>query len=299
VRLRATLAGGRQPLLPLEDLAEREGALAAINGDYHGLDGFLLGKTYSSLKTGWDADDLAAYLSSSPAPEEGAFWIDEAGEPHVGTLDLGGSLGFVASVTQGWNVATGQVTLVTDAAPGRHSTPGASCLPVERIDATHYRIAGPLGHAFEGSALVVRDDALPLVRDELSLGHVIALSVRKRVRVAIGTGPRLIENGVVCPRVCGPEALARWSRYPRTAVGFDADAVYLVATVQEPRRQVSFEDFAHALRALGCTDATNLDGGPSSGIYAEGRLLNAVPGFEGVINPVGSALVVESAPGLR
>jgi exopolysaccharide biosynthesis protein len=80
----------------------------------------------------------------------------------------------------------------------------------------------------------------------------------------------------------------------RTAVGFNDVGVLLVTTLQGGRRPgLTMADLAAALRALGCREALNLDGGPSSALYGAGRLLNVAPGFEDVINPVASALLVE------
>jgi exopolysaccharide biosynthesis protein len=51
-------------------------------------------------------------------------------------------------------------------------------------------------------------------------------------------------------------------------------------------------ELSHALLALGCTDALNLDGGPSSTLCVGGRVVNVSQGLEDAWDDVGSALAV-------
>ena len=122
--------------------------------------------------------------------------------------------------------------------------------------------------------------------------------------LAIGTGPVLLAAGEVTSVVRDEKKQGGWiNRLARTAVGFDDAAVFLVATAQEPRAGLSMVGLAEAMKALGCREALNLDGGPSTTLVAKGQLLNVPPGEEGRVNPVASALLVleplAGDPGLR
>jgi len=75
----------------------------------------------------------------------------------------------------------------------------------------------------------------------------------------------------------------------RSAVGVTADGQVILAAIS--RGELSLQDFARALKAWGCVDALNLDGGPSSQMYVEaGEVKVDVPGGY----PVPNALAILS-----
>lgn len=78
------------------------------------------------------------------------------------------------------------------------------------------------------------------------------------VTEALQCHPRLVSGGQVVPGLQAGEHL-------RSAVGVTAaGAVVLAVTC---RGELSLHDWARALKALGCHEALNLDGGPSSQLY--------------------------------
>jgi len=88
------------------------------------------------------------------------------------------------------------------------------------------------------------------------------------VSQAVQCGPRLVRDGQ-------PTKLKDSEPTRRSGVGLDADGhLILAATVSGWLR---LAEFAEALVALGCRDATNLDGGPSTGFV--------VPGFVNADGP--------------
>ncbi len=277
-------------LRPLGEIAASAGAIAAVNGDYHEMRGFLLGKTYSTLVEGGDPRDLARYrVAGRPDPGDASFWLDEARVPRISPLDLEASIGLPADVEQGLHHSRSAANLVTAPTPGSTPLERAWAFPVDPVR-EGFRISGPAARRLDGPSLVVREDAVARLATAVAPGAVLALSVRKRVDLAIGTGPWLLASGEIPRRV--PEGDEAWSRYPRTAVGLNADTIFLVATIHAAHQRVSMLELARALLALGCTDALNLDGGPSTSLWARGRLLNVSPDLAGLVDPVGSALCV-------
>jgi hypothetical protein len=108
----------------------------------------------------------------------------------------------------------------------------------------------------------------------------------------IGGNPTLLENGqysigeCTSRYFCGPN--------PRTGVGVTPDGTILLVTVdgRQPgySRGMTLREFADLFRYLGATDALNLDGGGSTTMVVEGRIVNRPSG--GYERPVGSALLV-------
>jgi hypothetical protein len=203
VRLRAVLADEKQRRL--RDLADiATSSLAAVNGDYHYLNGPDFARTYSPLVT----DGRVAWVASASE----SFWLDADHVPHVGRM-------------------------------GEHAW------------------------------------------------------------LAIGTGPKLVENGEVTEAVLAEKNMPGWiGRFARTAVGFDANTIYLVVTPQERSALLTMKELARALKKLGCVEALNLDGGPSTTLVINGALANVPEGDEGQVNPVASALLVlapDGSPGVN
>ncbi|MHB9133574.1 MAG: phosphodiester glycosidase family protein [Armatimonadota bacterium] len=92
------------------------------------------------------------------------------------------------------------------------------------------------------------------------------------IREAVGAGPRVLHKGkpVFDPRSEGfsdPKILERAGT--RSAVGFTADHVLYLITTTNAR----VCDLGSILKALGCVEGMNLDGGASSGLWYRGNYL--------------------------
>ncbi len=100
------------------------------------------------------------------------------------------------------------------------------------------------------------------------------------VTEALQCHPRLVTGGQVVSRF-------KPGKHVRAAVGVtEAGEVILAVTCQG---ELSLRDWARAMKALGCQDALNLDGGPSSQLYFHaGETELDLPGAYGIP----SALVV-------
>lgn len=96
-------------------------------------------------------------------------------------------------------------------------------------------------------------------------------------REALQCGPRLVIAGRI-PRFKPGESV-------RSGVGVTATGRVVLATVS--RGELSLADFAKVMKAWGCRDALNLDGGPSAQLYVNspGFKLD-LPGLYGVPNAI-------------
>lgn len=123
------------------------------------------------------------------------------------------------------------------------------------------------------------------------------------IRQAIGGGPRLLSRGQFAAGTFAgfegfPETLTN-RRHPRTAIGVldDGRIILLVVDGRRPSHSLGMTllELAAALRRLGAVEAMNLDGGGSSVLVVGGRAVT-VPSEETGERPVADALVVLPAP---
>lgn len=299
----------RGGLRPLGEVAPGLGALVAINGDMHRLSGFAEGTTYSTL-----VERGRARVVGSPFSYACAFWLDRAGQPHVGRPDLHLDLSLPDGTTQpafaeledggAWP------TLVTRAG-GAWSAPDQAGWSLTARGGTWEEGARfqlgtllPPRAPRQGPALLFHpgpgSEALERLTPGGELTAKLAGADAARAWTVIGTGPRLLEAGQLAQALDEPADAGWTSRAGRTAIGLSDEALILAVTWKAPRQGLSLSTLARALRRLGCTDALNLDGGPSSALWAGGRVLNTGPGED---DPVASGLFVlapaEGEPGLR
>ncbi|MCA8926281.1 MAG: phosphodiester glycosidase family protein [Planctomycetes bacterium] len=265
----AALAGVSAP-------AKRRGALVAINGDYHRLGGSVCeGSPFSTFLEGsrWHA-------LGSPYGYSCQFWLDAEGQPHVGRLDLRGQVQLPDGPLEVClNQELGEALLLLRT-PGAWRVPqGRVALPLELLDVRRVRVVGALRaarKALQGPALLAKVGFTAQRLRGLEVGAELSLSQSGadagKPQLVVGTGPRLLEGGQVPEALTADPADTGWTiRVPRAAIGFDEEAVYLVATPLDPRAGLSLADFARALAALGCKEAVNLDGGPSPSLWAAGH----------------------------
>lgn len=90
-----------------------------------------------------------------------------------------------------------------------------------------------------------------------------------RVMVA---GPTLLLRGQTCvfPRAQGFDSGVHYSRQIRSAVGLTSTNKLLLVTTT---RRVYMSQLAKAMKEMKCVDAAGLDGGSSTGLYWQGKLL--------------------------
>ncbi len=107
----------------------------------------------------------------------------------------------------------------------------------------------------------------------------------------IGGNPTLLESGVMTAESCSGSYFC--DRNPRTGIGIHANGKVMLVTVdgrQEKSVGMTPVEFAQLFQYLGATSALNLDGGGSTTMWVRGRLVNRYS--EEAERPVGSAILV-------
>jgi cell division septation protein DedD len=123
-----------------------------------------------------------------------------------------------------------------------------------------------------------------------------------QIRQAIGGGPRLLSDGqFAAPSFTGLEGFTdtlTGRRHPRSAIGMLSDGriILLVVDGRRPSHSLGMTmlELAAELRQFGAVDAMNLDGGGSSVLVAGGRIVT-VPSEETGERAVADALLVMPA----
>jgi len=122
--------------------------------------------------------------------------------------------------------------------------------------------------------------------------------LKERVSWAVAGGPRLVRNGQIATseiEAWGNGSFAA-GRHPRTAVGFSADSalVYLVTVDgRQPdySQGMTLMELAEFLVQLGVHQALNLDGGGSTTMVINGKVVNR-PAEDGEERPITNAIIV-------
>lgn len=136
------------------------------------------------------------------------------------------------------------------------------------------------------------------MEESLAIGETVSLMWSAGwpgVLETIGGNPTLLEDGVITAEACDTSYFCDLN--PRTGVGVTEDGTILLVTVdgrQEKSIGLTPVGFAKLMQHLGATWALNLDGGGSTTMWVEGEVVN-VPS-DNPERPVGSALVVLPGP---
>lgn len=126
----------------------------------------------------------------------------------------------------------------------------------------------------------------------------IALDIKilpdwKGINHIISGGPYLVKDGDVYIDVTAQKLNAITGKNPRTAIGYTTENEFIMVTV-DGREQSSvgmtLGELARMMKNLGCVNAMNLDGGGSSVMYVNGRVVNN-PAQKGGI-PISNALTI-------
>lgn len=124
-------------------------------------------------------------------------------------------------------------------------------------------------------------DALARVRrgDRVAIAQTLGSRLADEARLVVGGGPLLVEKGVVNVR-SREESIApdiAYGRAPRTGIGIKADGTVLLMVVDGRSRYsagMSLKEFATYLKRFGAVSAVNLDGGGSSEMVLDGKIMN-------------------------
>ena len=124
----------------------------------------------------------------------------------------------------------------------------------------------------------------------------------RRIRQAIGGGPRLLRNGQISIEASA-EGIAEsfvTARHPRTAVGFNSEYIFLVTVDgRQPGYSMgmSLTELAQFIKELGADEAINLDGGGSTTMWVHGSIRNKPS--DGFPRSIANALILYSKSPIR
>ncbi len=280
-------------------IARREAALAAVNGTFFAPSGDPLGCLM-----------IDGLLYSEPVAGRSCVGILPDGGLLFDTLTFAGEVATEAAVTVVGGVnrerRNDEIIVYRRAygASTRTNAHGAEALIVGDVV---QQVGDGRGNApipSDGYVLSGHGRAGAWIREQLRPGGRVALRLRlipgsgdprwEQVVHVIGAGPRILADG----RYVGGEGFSlgfTTRRHPRTAVARLADGRLLLVVVdgRQPYHSLgmTLPELATFLRALGATDAVNLDGGGSTTLVVRGTVVN-LPSDESGERPVSNALLV-------
>ena len=109
----------------------------------------------------------------------------------------------------------------------------------------------------------------------------------------ISGGPYLIKDGEVFIDVTAQKLGAITGKTPRTAIGYTAHNEFIMVTVDGREHAsvgMTLGELARMMKGFGCINAMNLDGGGSTVMYVQGKVVNN-PAQKGGI-PISNALTI-------
>lgn len=93
----------------------------------------------------------------------------------------------------------------------------------------------------------------------------------------ISGGPYLVKNSQVYVDMSEQKLGAIGGRNPRTAIGYTADNNFIIVTVDGREKAsvgMTLFELANFMKGIGCYNAMNLDGGGSTVLYVNGKVVN-------------------------
>ncbi len=305
----------------VRSMADRHGALLAINGDYwtHGgvplnlmvMDGEIAvaPKSRTAFGITWDGTpvigqwtDEWSWQAKVEAPNGERLWI------RLLNSDVNEDWLTLYSWRYGRPSRGDEVSPVTEAVLNMEHR-------VLDIRTDEPGVEIPPG----GYVLTGRDSAGEWLRENLTVGDHVRLDLRstrpwQELRHAIGAGPRILKDGEyfqdpIAPHPEGEEFTIPWkeghylNRYPRSGLGVSRDGTKVIlATVDGRQADWSVglyqREMAELLAEFGAWDGMDLDSGGSATLVIEGETVNrpsdhANPdGTGGVERSVANALLV-------
>ena len=120
------------------------------------------------------------------------------------------------------------------------------------------------------------------ILDSFELGDKISLEYSlvpkwKNINHIVSGGPYLLKEGEIFIDAAEQKLNSIAGRNPRTAIGYTKDNVMIMVTVdgrKEGTSGVTLKELAQIMNDLGCYEAINLDGGSSTVMYADGKILS-------------------------
>jgi len=281
------------------DLAGRHGALAAVNGGFFLMTGLLAGDSQGTLV-------MDGTLLSEPDRGRAAvgFYTSKGSmRAVVGRLSYRGEVRFgdVTGLPLDGINRSRQASEIVLFTPEFHRTtltpPGGAEIIVENGRITEFRDGvGSSVIPPAGMVLSIGSERLEQIRPHARPGATVSVETRlvpllpdpegewDRAEDIVSAGPLLLWQG---QRIEEPEKesisnVFCLARHPRTAAGIRADGTLLLVTVdgRQPETSVgmSIPELTDLMLELGCVSAMNLDGGGSTTMVIDGRVVNSPSG---------------------
>ena len=113
------------------------------------------------------------------------------------------------------------------------------------------------------------------------------------VKHIISGGPYLVKNGEVFVNMTAQKLQAIGGRNPRSAIGYTKDNNFIFVAVDGREGSsigMTLMELANFMQSIGCVGAINLDGGGSTVMYVNGRVVNKPQQTGGI--PLSNAIIL-------
>ena len=165
------------------------------------------------------------------------------------------------------------------------------------------QVTGNYVTAITTSTLSIPENGYVIVGPEtefknIKLGDKIQLDIKtnpewKNVKHIISGGPYLVKNGEVFVDMTAEKLNSIGGKNPRSAIGYTKDGNLILVAVDGREGSsvgMTLIQLANFMQTLGCEGAMNLDGGGSTVMYVNGKIVNN-PQQKGGI-PISNAIVL-------
>ena len=274
--------------------AAATGARAAVNACYFDSDGWVVGNCK------WKD----SFYGVEPSPHS-AFVVDKNGNPSVqkdlayqGTVTLPGGKTLTVLGMNRQRIADDLVLFNRNYGSGTRTNEHGREVRIRQGRAVEIATKGNM--PLDSSSLVLSGhgtNAAALARvkkgDRVAVSQTLGSRMADEARLVVGAGPLLLENGQVNIRI-REEAIApdiAFGRAPRTGAGVKADGTVLLMVVDGRSQHsagMTLKEFAQYLKRFGAVSAVNFDGGGSSEMVLDGKVMNRPS--DGSERPIGIGL---------
>ncbi len=297
----------------VSSIARRNGAVAAVNGGFFGIGGRYDGDPIGTLKIGEN------WYSDAPFPRPALGWRRDGSRTLVGKVSVRCrvEIGGKDLVVDGLNRSRGRNEAIlytwafhrsTLADPGGQEIAVGADGTIQAIRSGGDSAIPPDGFVYSlgpGAAAVEQALIRPGVTAKAGCRiEPMTGGTREewnQLDFVVGGTPVLLVDGVAdnltAERIA---ANFRDERHPRTAIGIREDGSWVLVVVDGRQADLSvgmtLAQLAALMQQLGCRQAINLDGGGSTTLFLNGRVVNSPSDF-GVERPVSEAILVQEREG--
>lgn len=115
----------------------------------------------------------------------------------------------------------------------------------------------------------------------------------ENVKHIISGGPYLVKNGEVFVDISAEKLAAIGGKNPRSAIGYTKDGTLIMVAVDGREGSsvgMTLMQLARFMKSIGCVEAMNLDGGGSTVMFINGKVVNNPQQKDGI--PLSNAIVI-------